>query len=136
MVNALAFSPDGQTALTGSEDKTARLWDVKTGQPRGAVLKHEGVVNAVAFSRDGQTALTGSADKTARLWFLPEKVDGSPERLRLWVEVMTGLTMDDQGGMRRLKAEEWKRKQVALNAQGGPPEIRFPGKTPRQPPAR
>jgi len=101
---------------------------------KGLVL---GGVLAVAFSPDGQTALTGSADKTARLWFLPEKVNGSPERLRLWVEVMTWLTMDDLGVvMRRLKPDEWKRKQEELNAQGGAPEIRFPGKTPRQPPAR
>ena len=64
----MAFSPDGQTALTGSWDNTARLWDVKTGQPRGAALKHDGYVYAVAFSPDGQTALTGSGDKTARLW--------------------------------------------------------------------
>ena len=64
----MAFSPDGQTALTGSDDKTARLWDVTTGQPRGAALKHEGLVYAVAFSPDGQTALTGSWDNTARLW--------------------------------------------------------------------
>ena len=59
-VFAVAFSPDGQTALTGSDDNTARLWDVKTGQPRGAALKHDGAVGAVAFSPDGQTALTGS----------------------------------------------------------------------------
>ena len=39
----MAFSPDGKTVLTGSDDKTARLWDVKTGQPIGAPLKHEGV---------------------------------------------------------------------------------------------
>ena len=64
----MAFSPDGQTALTGSFDNTARLWEVQTGQPRGAVLKHEGYVKAVAFSPDGQTALTGSADGTSRLW--------------------------------------------------------------------
>ena len=68
MVIAVAFSPDGQTALTGSWDNTARLWDVKTGQPRGAALKHDEIVLAVAFSPDGKTALTGSVDKTARLW--------------------------------------------------------------------
>ena len=66
LVNAVAFSPDGQTALTGSWDNTARLWDVKTGQPRGPALKHEETVNAVAFSPDGQTALTGSGDGTAQ----------------------------------------------------------------------
>ena len=120
-VFAVAFSSDGQIVLTGSGDNTARLWDVQTGLPRGAALEHEGSVNAVAFSPDGRTALTGSFDRAARLWFLPEKVDESPKHLRLWVEVRTWLTMDDQGGTRWLKPDEWKRKQEELRVQGGPP---------------
>ena len=64
----MAFSPDGKTVLTGSEDKTARLWDAATGQPLGPPLTHQGPVMAVAFSPDGKTVLTGSDDKTARLW--------------------------------------------------------------------
>ncbi len=34
-VDAVAFSPDGKTVLTGSHDGTARLWDAATGQPLG-----------------------------------------------------------------------------------------------------
>jgi WD40 repeat protein len=53
VVTAVAFSPDGQTLLTGSGDNTARLWDTA----RGACLKtfegHGRVVTAVAFSPDG-----------------------------------------------------------------------------------
>ena len=67
-VLAVAFSPDGKTVLTGCSDRTARLWDVATGQPIGSPLRHEGEVMAVAFSPDGKTILTGSADKRARLW--------------------------------------------------------------------
>jgi eukaryotic-like serine/threonine-protein kinase len=35
LVRAVAISADGTTALTGSEDKTARLWEAATGQPLG-----------------------------------------------------------------------------------------------------
>jgi WD40 repeat protein/tetratricopeptide (TPR) repeat protein len=67
-VVCIAFSPDGNRVLTGSEDDTARLWDATTGQPLGDTMKHAGDVLAVAFSPDGKTLLTGSDDHTARLW--------------------------------------------------------------------
>jgi WD40 repeat protein len=66
-VRAVAFSPDGRTVLTGSEDGTARLWEAATGKEI-ATLRHASWVYAVAFSPDGRTALTGSQDGTARLW--------------------------------------------------------------------
>jgi hypothetical protein len=67
-VCAVAFSPDGRMALTGSEDRTARVWDAAAGTPLGQPLAHRGSVFAVAFSPDGRTILTGSADQTAQRW--------------------------------------------------------------------
>ena len=37
----IAFSPDGKTVLTGSMDRTARLWNAANGEPRSAPLRHE-----------------------------------------------------------------------------------------------
>jgi WD40 repeat protein/serine/threonine protein kinase/Flp pilus assembly protein TadD len=67
-VLSVAFSPDGKTVLTGSSDKTARLWDAATGRPLGQAMEHSSLVWAVGFSPNGRTVLTGSRDKTARLW--------------------------------------------------------------------
>jgi WD40 repeat protein len=66
-VQAVAFSPDGTQLLTGSEDQTARLWNVATGSEVWQ-LPHQGAVQVVAFSLDGTRLLTGSEDKTARVW--------------------------------------------------------------------
>ena len=74
---AVAFSPDGQTVLTGSEDNTARLWNAATGTPLGEPLRHDRDVRVVTFSPDGQTVFTGSDDKTARLW---KTATGAPPR--------------------------------------------------------
>jgi WD40 repeat protein len=65
---AVAFSPDGKMVLTGSADKTARLWEAGTGKAIGVPLRHQGEVLAVAFSPDGSMVLTGAQDRTARLW--------------------------------------------------------------------
>src|SRR5262249_60410311 len=68
VVPAVAFSPDGRAVLTGSADRTARLWNADTGQPIGSPLTHQGRVYSVAYSPDGRAVLTGSYDQTARLW--------------------------------------------------------------------
>ena len=51
----MAFSPDGKTLASAGDDRTVRLWDAATGEPRATLKGHEGWVSAVAFSPDGKT---------------------------------------------------------------------------------
>ena len=69
----MAISADSRWVVTGSEDKTARLWDLRAKDPAAnpVVLGgHNGAVRAVATSPDNRWVVTGSEDGTARLWLL------------------------------------------------------------------
>ncbi|MDD5169491.1 MAG: caspase family protein, partial [Syntrophales bacterium] len=67
-VNSVTFSPDGKYALSGSWDKTMRLWDLSTGKNLKTFTGHTGAVGSVAFSPDEKSAFSGSYDATTRVW--------------------------------------------------------------------
>ena len=67
-VNSVAFSPDGAYILSGSDDKSLKLWDRQTGKIVKSYEGHSNRVNSVAFSPDGAYILSGSADKSLKLW--------------------------------------------------------------------
>ena len=54
-VNALAFSPDGKTLASGSNDRTIRLWDISSGKQLQILEGHSDNVSNVAFSPDGKS---------------------------------------------------------------------------------
>jgi WD40 repeat protein len=121
VVQAVAFGPDGKAILTGSADRTARLWDVSTEKPIGSPLQHQDSVVAVAFSSDGKAVLTCS--DTVRLWEVAELPDELP-RIAAWVEVLTGLELDDRGLVHVLDNAAWLGRRERLEQFGGPPETR------------
>ena len=68
-VRAVAFAPDGATALTAGNDGTARFWNLATGEPQGEPLRHEHKdVRAACYSPDGELILTAANDTTT-LWY-------------------------------------------------------------------
>ena len=65
---SVAWSPDGHFVLSGSDDKTARVWDVATGRCQCVLEGHIAPVWSVAWSPDARLVLSGSNDRTVRLW--------------------------------------------------------------------
>ncbi len=120
IVTAVAFSPDGKIALTGSGDGTARLWDARTGSPIGSPLRHEDQVEDVVFSPDGQIVLIGGY-KGVRLWKVPSALEGMAERTTLWVQTLTGSELDSEGAFHFLDAQTWENRRRRLQELGGPP---------------
>jgi WD40 repeat protein len=66
-IRSLAFSPDGKTLLSSSNDKTVRLWDLETGQLLYLLTGHRERVKCVGISPDG-LLISCSADAQVRVW--------------------------------------------------------------------
>jgi hypothetical protein len=62
------LSADGRYALSGSRDKTLKLWEVSSGHCLRTFKGHTDPVISVFLSVDGHYALSGSLDKTIKLW--------------------------------------------------------------------
>jgi WD40 repeat protein len=65
----LDYSPTGQEIVTGSYDKTIRIFEVDKGRSREVYhTKRMQKIFAVKFSMDGKFVLSGSDDGNVRLW--------------------------------------------------------------------
>jgi len=67
-VVSVAAGLDSNYVVTGSRDKSAKLWELNTDREVRSFLGHDFSVTSVDISRDGKYLLTGSNDETARLW--------------------------------------------------------------------
>lgn len=71
-VRSVAYSPDGERLLSGSWDRTIKLWSARTGELLRTLEGHASRIDSVAFLPDGRRALSASADHTIILWDLEE----------------------------------------------------------------
>jgi WD40 repeat protein len=68
LITSIAVSPDGHQVVTGSWDRTLRLWNIAKKRSVATFEGHTDRVYAVAFSPDGTRIVSASGDSTLRIW--------------------------------------------------------------------
>ncbi|KAI9291954.1 WD40 repeat-like protein [Neoconidiobolus thromboides FSU 785] len=67
-INTITFSPSDRYIATGSQDKTAKIWNTEDGALLGTLKGHKRGVWSVNFSEQNPVVATSSGDKTIKLW--------------------------------------------------------------------
>lgn len=62
---ALALSPDGETLVSATNDRTIKIWNWRKAELRANLVED---VLAIALAPDGQTLVSGNSAKTIKLW--------------------------------------------------------------------
>jgi WD40 repeat protein/beta-lactamase regulating signal transducer with metallopeptidase domain len=74
-VNAVAFTPDGRTLISGEESGSIVLYDASNSRVRATLRGHLNGVRAVCVSPDGRRFVSASADLTALVWDLSQALE-------------------------------------------------------------
>ena len=65
-INCMSLSEDASYIITGSDDKSARVWNVFDGSVKAILRGHTGYITCCQLYEE--SAFTGSSDKTVRKW--------------------------------------------------------------------
>lgn len=103
-IERLAFSSDGRSVVSASDDETAHVWDVATGRPIAELRGHDGIVYSAVFARNGKVVVTGGQDGTIRTWMTSS--DPVPVELPRPNERRLRDVAFDQSGQRIVTASE------------------------------
>lgn len=58
----------GKRLVSGSSDKTLKVWDAANGHETLTLKGHTSPVSSVVFSPDGKRIVSGGDDKTIKIW--------------------------------------------------------------------
>ncbi|QPG73772.1 hypothetical protein FOA43_001086 [Brettanomyces nanus] len=70
VIHAIDISPNNDFLATASHDKTAKIWDLQTGETVGVLRGHKRPVYDIRFCNYDRLVVTCSGDQTAKVWSL------------------------------------------------------------------
>jgi eukaryotic-like serine/threonine-protein kinase len=94
VAQAAAFHPSGRLVAVGGWSGDVRIWDVASTHQVGPTLGQPGTILALAFDPSGRKIAAASEAGTCRVWTVPEPVGGTPDRVREWVQSITGAELN------------------------------------------
>jgi WD40 repeat protein len=69
-VTCIDMTPDGKLAISGSRDRTLRVWNLQDGECLRTLEGHTDEVTSVSITPDGKLAISGGDDNALRVWDL------------------------------------------------------------------
>ena len=89
VVKATDYHRCSMLLATAGWDGDIRLWDARSGKAVGPGLRCAYTVSGVSFSPDGQSlAACCDLDRTLRIWNIPKPVEGTPDEIDRWVQLL------------------------------------------------
>jgi WD40 repeat protein len=65
---SISWSHDGTRIVSGSDDKTIKIWDANSGELLNTLEGHSKVVSSVSWNHNDSAIASGSHDKTIKIW--------------------------------------------------------------------
>ena len=90
-VSSLALNSTSNKLISGSWDKTARLWDIPTFTTQKILAQHSKDVLAVSFSQNERVIFTGAMDKTLKYWNTQGEMKHSNSAFKGWVTSIVNI---------------------------------------------
>src|SRR5258706_15232019 len=68
LIHSVLVTPNGRLIVSGSADKTIRVWQLDSGRLLHTLEGHTASITSLAVTPDGRSIVSGSLDKTIRVW--------------------------------------------------------------------
>ena len=98
-VSSLALSSDCSKLVSGSWDKTARLWDLNSYRCERLLSGHTKDILSVAFSHDERMIFTGSMDNSLKYWNTMGQCKYTNNQFGGWVSSIININKAKEGNM-------------------------------------